>query len=342
MIFFKAEANNKIGRGHFERSIALAKELISAGIESSFIFSDTPQPLIEKILEAGFPVHIIDINKQLDSSSYLNIIPQNSLIVFDTDDNRFYFGPLIDDLRKRNIKTACYSISDLYTISTDILINPNIVSQIHKYNTESYTRKYLGTQYLIYRNEFRELAPKFKEYYTPLNLLLIFGNADSNHLTMYFLDVIEKLGNILNKVNIVAGILNPDLEKIKSKVNEIKNIETELHINTNKIISIYEETDVAITAAGMAMWEMALFNIPQMVIASSRREIEYAKYLSDLNYIYSLGVFSDISSSDEMAKKIIGILKSETLKELKSEEFQSIIDPNGIKNIVDVLIGEMD
>ena len=88
---------------------------------------------------------------------------------------------------------------------------------------------------------------------------------------------------------------------------------------------MYSETDVAITAAGMAMWEMALFTIPQMVIASSNREKEYSNYLSEMSYIQSLGSFSEIPSSDIMGERISGILKSGNLKKLKTSIKQFIL-----------------
>ncbi|MCF8380984.1 MAG: hypothetical protein K9H49_15525 [Bacteroidales bacterium] len=342
MVFFKAEANNKIGSGHLQRSLALASELANRGINASFIFADSEVSQVKKVEDAGFFVHKLKKKDQFKAERYLTFLPKNSLIVFDTDDERFYSGQLIDNLRLNLIKTACYSITDLHKISTDIFVNPNIISQNHQYKTESYTKKLLGTQYLIFRKEFRDQKPKRNSFRNSSNLLLILGNADPNHLSLYFLDVLEKIGDIFSKINLVVGLLNPDLEKIKSRLAEINNLTISMHIDAKNMIDLYSETDLAITAAGMAMWEMALFSIPQMVIASSEREKEYSKYLSELNYIVSLDSFSEIPEPDEMAGKLVTILNSDSLKKLKTEEFKNSIDPNGIKNIIAFFLKELN
>ncbi len=341
MIFFKAEANDRIGAGHLHRSIALAKECNSSNIKAGFIFSDTPQSLINKVIDEGFSVHYIKLNEQLNVDTYTDTIPKNSMIVFDTDDPQFYSGQLIEGLHENNIKTACYSINDSHSITTNILLNPNIISQIQNYHTAPYTKQLLGPGYMIFRNEFRKITRSKRLFKSPFNLLLIFGNADVKHLTIYFLNVIEKIKGNLNKVRIVVGELNPDLKEIVSRVKEINNIEIELHIKTRTIQTIYEDTDIAITSAGMAMWEMALYKIPQIVIASSNREVEYVKFLSELNYIHNLSPLFNIYSIDEMANSILNTIAFNKLKELKTEEFCSIIDPNGIKNTIDAFKSEI-
>lgn len=338
-IFFKAEANEKVGGGHLQRALALAKECNLVGMNASFVFADTKKEFIEDLIGEEFPIYNIELESQYNVDSYLNFIPQNALIVFDTDDPNYYSGKLIEDLLKNDIKSACYSISDSYKISTNILINPNIISQIQHFNTAPYTKQLLGPEYLIFRKEFRELAIPTRSYQNPPHLLLIFGNADVRHLTLYFLKILDRIKKNLKKVTIVAGDLNPDLPEIISRVEAMEDIEIELKTKLNKISAIYEVIDVAISSAGMAMWEMALFNIPQMIVASSDREIEYTNYLSQLDYIFNLSPIVEKSTDNEIASIIADKLLPEKLQEIKTKDFSEIIDPNGIKNTVDAFQG---
>lgn len=333
MLFFKAEANSEVGGGHLQRSLALARECYKNGLNVGFIFSESPDSAYEKVKEYGFEIFEIKREHQFDYKRYLKFIKRDSIIIFDTDDHHFYSGRFIEGFRKNGITTACYSITDSYEITTDVLINPNIISQIQNFKVADYTIKLLGPQYLIFREDFRNInvRGRYKNY--PSSIILIFGNADINHLSLYFLDVIEDVRTNFSKINIVVGMLNPDLEKIKARIRKIQHQNIELHVNVSNMINIYKETDLAITAAGMAMWEMALFKIPQMVIASSNREMEYVNYLSELGYISKLGSFKQLLGASKMAAKVDNIIDKE-INKLKLEEFRSVINPNGVVNIV--------
>ena len=338
MIFFKAEANEAIGGGHLQRAIAIAKECRRFGINASFIFGNSPSSSLNRVKREGFNLFEIAHDKQLIPETYLEILPENSILIFDTDDFHFYSGHLIDQLRNHGIKTACFTITDAYKISTDLLINPNIISRIQNYDTADHTVKLLGPGYLIFREEFRDSILIRNTGEQNNRLILNFGNADANHLTVYFLDVLERIGSLFSRINIVAGILNQDLEKISSRVQSPGNKNIELHINISNISELYRVSNFAITAAGMAMWEMALFKIPQLVIASSKREIEYVNYLSGINYIYSLGSYSTLPAPDDMAKRIEGILQQKALENLRLDAFANEINPRGIMNIIEKIV----
>ncbi|MCK4677198.1 MAG: hypothetical protein KAT48_03625 [Bacteroidales bacterium] len=334
-IFFKAEANNQVGEGHLHRCILLADECMKAGFGVGFIFADSSISSIEKAIKLGYKIHIITKQHQLDSETYLEFVPKYSLILFDTDNPIFYTGELISNLRINNIKTACFTISDLNEISTDILINPNIISKTHTYLTPKTTKKLLGPKYLIFNKEYRAINTKKKTFNYPLNLLLFFGNADTHHLTRYFIRIIDSLGFYLRKVIIIVGSLNSDTEEINDFIKNIESVEISLHnnISTNRMIQLYKETDIAITSAGKSMWEMALFYIPQIVIASSTRETTYTDYISQLGYIHKLCNYTELPTSKMMGAKIINILESRKMETLKTKEFYSIINPDGVKEI---------
>ena len=336
-IFFKAEANNQVGGGHLHRCLSLADECINAGFDVGFIFADSSISSHEKVIKLGYRIHLIPKQHQLDLETYLEFVPEYSLVLFDTDNPVFYTGELISNLRINNIKTACFTISDLNKISTDILINPNIISKTHTYLTPKSTKKLLGPPYLIFNKEYKAINTKKKPFNYPLNLLLFFGNADTHHLTKYFIRIIDSLESYLRKVVIIVGSLNSDIEEINDFIKNIESVEINLHINisTNKIIQLYQETDIAITSAGKSMWEMALFYIPQIVIASSPRETTYTDYISKLKYIHKLCNYTELPTSKMMEAKIIKILESRKMETLKTKEFCSIINSDGVKLICD-------
>ncbi|MBN2165260.1 MAG: hypothetical protein JW717_03185 [Marinilabiliaceae bacterium] len=341
IIFIKAEANEKIGGGHIYRSLSLARKIRDRGINVKFIFSDSPFKIQNKVINEGFEIIILDNGQQLNPEEYIKHIPQKSLILFDTDDYNFYSGHLIDELRKHFVKTACFTITDKYPITTNLLINPNIISQKHIYQTSVDTKKLLGPGFMIFRDEFRNVVSKKKSFQLPITILLIFGNADNHHLTLFFLDIIQKLGEYVKKIIVVCGSLNTDIHDIKQRIDTSTQQITELHVDVPNLDYLYNQVDVAITSAGMAMWEMALFRIPLIVFSSSTREIEYTNYLHKLNYIYKIGDISIIPHQIKIMTELKELFDTKRLNNLKLSQFNEIINPEGIDRIIDSLIDEI-
>ena len=340
MIFFKAEANQSIGGGHLHRCISIAKECQVQGQKVAFIFAETPNSSIQKVVQQGFSIYNIPSTDQLNPQQYLSIVPKGSLLIFDTDDSAFYAGKLIDSLGENGIKTACYTITDKYSITTDILINTNIASQTHHYKTPSNTVKILGPKYMIFGNSFRnkEIIPKSITDFK--NLFIFFGNADKEQLTLKILRLINQLQFPFQKINVVVGNLNPMVTVIEEEISKMNNSRFKLHVNTPDIQAIYQETDIAITAAGMSMWEMALYQIPQIVIASSQREMVYSNYMNQLKFIHLLGNYNEIENFTP--NKIDNILNSDELHSLDLIAFKNSLNPNGITNMVKTFVSVLE
>jgi len=334
-ILFKAEANEKVGGGHLHRCLSLAEVCNNLGFKVRFIFADSDNSYINKTKNLGYKIHFLQIKEELNPKTYIDLTPSHSLILFDTDNPAFYHGKLISTLRKNHIKTACFTISDKNEISTDILINPNIISHKHSYNTPRTTLKLLGPNYFVLNKHFSSVKYLKRRIEKPLNLLIFFGNADNQNITKFFIPIIIKSRQLFNEINIVIGSLNPDIEFIRKliKLNNSRSINLHMNINTRSMINLYNKTDMAITSAGMAMWEMALFGISQLTIATSSREIEYSDYLSELGYIKKICDYNNLLNSDALVTLLHEIIESGELESLNTIKFQSIINPNGVKEI---------
>ena len=340
-LFIKAEANEQIGGGHLYRSLALASKIRNRGAEVKFIFSETSEDLQKKVLSAGFEIIQIKKEQELNPELYLHFIPAQALVLFDTDNSQFHSGRLIDVLKNRNIKTACFTITDQHEINTDVLINPNIIAALHQYKTPKETIKCLGPSYMLLRDEFNDIKPVPKNRTFPLKCLLMFGNADTYHLTLYFLKIMLCLPEYIKKLMVVCGNLNSDVDAIKEIIKQADSDNIELYIDSSDMVSLYSRTDLAVTSAGMAMWEMALFNIPQLVFPSAEREVFYTEYLHQLKYIYNIGSKPGLISHEAMMIKLKSLFETEVLAGLKLNAFRELINPRGMEKLAGVLYQKM-
>lgn len=341
-IFFKVDANDKIGGGHLHRCISLANILKSyRNVGVNFIFSDTPKNYVDKVTNVNIKVYFIDKNKDLDIQEYRKIIPSNSLILFDTDNSQFHSGKLIDSLADINIKTACFTVTDKYPITTDILINTNLISLYQNYITKYSTIKLLGPKYLIFNEEIRKLTDFGRHMASKNNLLVFFGNADSNNITIFFIEILKRLRHIFGTINVLVGGLNYDIDTIENCLINTNNIKVHKDLSPSEIINLYKNTDLIITSAGMTMWEAALFSIPQLIIASSERELAYTNLLSQEKLIYKLSTYKELTDSDGIYNKITSIISSKELDEVDTKKFKYYINNNGALSLCNYILEEI-
>ena len=332
MFYFKAEANSKIGGGHLHRCLAIAKKCRSLKLQAEFIFSDSAPGFIKKVAEEGFKYHIIKESQWNSIEIYKKNIPEHSLIVFDTDDPKYFERALNEEFNRNGIKTACYTITDQYEIWSDIIINPNIIAFTHDYKTKPGAITLLGPEYMIIRDEFIGTQPNPKNTGTKNNILITFGNADVSSLTGYILPHLQGLEQYINECMVVIGPLNKDSKKIKEIIASLDNIKIDLYENVSNMISVYMKADIAITSAGMGMWEMSLFEIKQLVIASSPREVSYVDYMDKLHYIKKMGTYDQLPDKTECQSTIKQAINNSL--EFKLEEFRELLNPNGAELLI--------
>ncbi len=333
MFYFKAEANSKIGGGHLLRCLALAKKCRSLKLNAEFIFSNSSPDFIKRVSDEGFKYHIIKEYQWNSIEVYKSIIPEYSIIVFDTDDPKYFGKELNEELNRNRIKTACYTISDQYEIWNDIVINPNIIAFTHDYKTKPEAITLLGPEWMTMRDEFIGTMPNPKNTGKKKNILITFGNADVSSLTLYILPQLQGLKEYINKCIVIIGPLNRDSKKIKEIVASLDSIQINIHENVNNMIPLYKESDIAITSAGMGMWEMSLFEIKQLVIASSPREVSYTDYMDKLGYIKKMGTFDQLPDKAACQTIIKQAIKNNSLK-FRLKEFRETLKPNGAELLI--------
>jgi spore coat polysaccharide biosynthesis predicted glycosyltransferase SpsG len=333
MFYFKAEANSKIGGGHLHRCLTIAKKCREFKLHAEFIFSNSSPGFIKRVSDEGFKHHIIKESQWNSIKTYKEIIPENTIILFDTDDSRYYGKELNEGLNRNRIKTACYTITDQYKIWNDIVINPNILAHTHEYNTKPQAITLLGPEYMILRDEFKGVTPNPENKEVKKNVLISFGNADVSSLTSYILPQLQGLEELINKCIVIIGPLNKDTKKIKKIIASLDSIRIDIYENVNNLIPLYKETDIAITSGGMGMWEMSLFEIKQLVIASSPREVSYVNYLDKLGYIKKIGNYNQLPDKAECQSIIRRATKNDSIK-FNLEEFRGILNPNGAELLV--------
>lgn len=166
----------------------------------------------------------------------------------------------------------------------DILLNHNISANAMKYiglvpdNCEIRC----GAKYTLLRDEFKIIkkTPRDISGKDTLTVFIAMGGADHTNRNIDILKVVNKFGNI--KANVVTTGANKYLKELEEYVKEYENIT--VHINTDKIASLMNESDFAIVTPSVTVNEVIFMRLPFIAIQTADNQNEIAQYLEDKNF----------------------------------------------------------
>lgn len=338
-IAIRADGGAKIGMGHIMRTLVLAKELKEyedsevfyvcrieeeylQDILKSFKNSICSKYIkgIEKVLNEGFNIKFIRENNLLGD---LEHIKADALITDSYDVNEEYFNVT----KSIFPKTVYIDDMNLYQFNVDFLLNQNIDAEDFTYRVNDNTKLMLGTKYVMLREEFRYLPSKNIKRKAQ-DVMLTVGGGDPFHITDKILSWVKDLDY---NFHVVVGASFDNVEKLKIyENNKIK-----LYYNAN-MHNIMEKCDIAISACGSTLYELAACGVPTIGIIIADNQLGISEKLSNMGIIESLGWYDKIGKED-LRKSLIGLIENYDERQLISEKASEILDGNGVKRIAETL-----
>ncbi len=285
-ILFRVDISINIGFGHFSRCYHLALYL-SRFHDVSMVFQNNDNLKIDRyytryinlieiksnsnegVIEKGW-LNYDQVNDAEISSEYLM---KADMLVLD------HYGltqNYIDRAREINTNLKVTVIDDLsnFSLSCDLLVNPNEIMTKSKYIKDGYEvgRYRIGTQYSIIASEFsrlRNLAlQKRNELVKMENLLVCFGSMDPKGLTLA--TVKAKLCNVFSHIRILLDEESPYYLKVKDEVKG--DSQYELLTLQNNVADQMLWADFMIGSPGGMSWERACMALPNAIVSFSNNQ----------------------------------------------------------------------
>lgn len=191
----------------------------------------------------------------------------------------------------------------------------------------------LGTKYTPLRKEFWNV-PSRKINQNISSLLITFGGQDNKNLTPSVLaSVQESFPQINISVVIGQGFSN------SANIDKLKNSRTTLIYspNASEMYNLMIESDIAISAAGQTLYELAAAGTPSIIIAVAENQkqsmVEWKKKGFLLDTIY----FGDVNHIKKIHDQLYK-LQSITLRKKLSRIGRINVDGNGSQRVIKKLI----
>ncbi|MDS1002887.1 UDP-2,4-diacetamido-2,4,6-trideoxy-beta-L-altropyranose hydrolase [Clostridium sporogenes] len=324
-IAIRTDGGDNIGMGHIMRTLVLAKELAKTN-DIFFIcrvdkfFTNKYKLGIKKVKDEGFNVITINENNIFNE---LKNISADCLITDSYDVDEEYFDSTKDIFKI----TGYIDDMNLYHFNVDFIINQNIGAEKYLYKVNKDTKLFLGTNYVMLREEFRkEFKRNIKQEVE--NVMITVGGADPNGITNIICNYIKDLQL---KFHIVIGssFKEENVKKLLCMKNLKDNIN--LYFNAN-MIEIMNKCDMAISACGSTLYELSVCNVPTLGLIIADNQEKIAWEMQEKGLIYNLGWYMDLTK-DSIIYNIKEISKLHNREIIIKN--QNIINKNGVENLVE-------
>ncbi|MCB0745091.1 MAG: hypothetical protein KDC67_14380, partial [Ignavibacteriae bacterium] len=271
-------------------------------------------------------------------------VNNRDLLIIDTDELIYYSKSFQKNILKEQIRFMYITLFSNFYYWSHYIFNPNVMALDQNFKAEPSIKKFLGPEYFILDDSFKKIKPNiFHPEKKKWDVLVTFGSADPENLTIKLLTILEKYIDVFSKVRIVVGGLNLNY-KIILNLNVIKQYPNifEVHYDTKNIYDLMKNSDVAISSLGLTFWELLLHKIPSFVISGSERERIQLKYFRKYNYCHYLGDFNEKNWQKNWEVRFKEYLNQKESLNLDSGKLYELVNVNGKTKLVKSIISDYE
>lgn len=317
-----AHGNMEIGMGHVMRSLSLAEAFRSRGHAVSFFSKYAPG--IEAVKNRNFDV--LDWEKAVEWQNTGNFSPD--VIVIDS----YEVSKNLFEALKKYTRCLVY-IDDLnaFAYPVDVIVNGTASALSMDYKKLQAAKLLLGLSYNLLRKEFFN-APKRKINRKIKDILITTGNSDPYHMTEKILQIFMKEENYIGiTYHAIVG------SGFESSIWENQKIMARpdicLYKNPDKMSEIMLNCDLAVTAGGSTLYELAACGVPSVVFAYAENQMpqitameqgKLIRYIGGYTYVKKENLINEIQYFQEHFE-----IRRELVKKL-----QELVDAQGAFRVV--------
>lgn len=335
MLGIRVDANNKIGTGHLMRCLAIAKEARRQGHDVLFICAQGDDTHV--IEQAGFRFEILSTgwNQYAEECDVIGEVL-----------GRFHVSVLLIDSYyvTTNYMKCCRAycrvayIDDLHAEiwPCDVLINYAKYADSFNYREEyPETTLVLGCEYVPLREMFCHVNKVVREQAS--EILVLTGGTDPFHFARKFAEsVLLKSGR--THYTVVCGIYNEDRQQLEQMAKD--NTQLDVLFNVQNMRALMEQADIAVTAGGMTIYELAACGTPAICYSFVDNQLQNTKSFADSGHMLYAG---DLREDDVLQSVLDGMDYLGNNREIRKEmscRLQALVDGDGAKRLVEALLEE--
>ena len=196
----------------------------------------------------------------------------------------------------------------------DIIVNQDPIACEQLYaNRDPDTRLLLGTDYTFLRREFRRL-PRPCRKFPPVarKLLVTLGGSDPDNVTENVIRSLDAAADEGLETVVLVGPSNPHGTRLEAAARACRATVRLLH-NPPNVPELMAQCDMAVTAGGSTIWELAYFRVPCIVTLTAENQQASIDLLHRRGACRRLD-YADRDSTQELAAAILAICRDSAIR----------------------------
>jgi len=322
-VIILTEGSRDIGFGHVTRCVSLYQAFQERGIEPFLVINgdDSIKGLVEGLN--------YEITNWLEKDK-LKIIEGCDVVIIDS----YLAGKEIYEYVSEHVKAPVY-IDDYNRLEypRGIVVNGGIHAHKLNYPKRKDVTYLLGTEYMPLRKPFWDV-PKKEIREKVESVLITFGGDDVRNLTPKVLSMLRENFPQLNK-RVVIGRGFRNIEEIKACADG--NTELIFYPDAEEIKNLMLESDIAISAGGQTLYELARVGVPTVAVAVAENQLESVFGLNEAGVVKYAGKWQEKRLFNQLKEFINFMMNIDVRKKLHLQA-KKLVDGKGSLNIVSYLL----
>jgi len=319
-ILVLVDGNNKIGMGHVYKQINLGKILLKLNHNVVFLTKDL---IAKKMLSKISKCEIISKTILKKHKEMILKIHPDIIVIDKLNENK----NLIKILKK-----ICPKILAIDYTGKHKELLPYGINILYPKSGLSGPGTFSGLQYAILDNRFtnkKNLAIRKQVK----SILILQGGADTY---CFIPKIIWSLGD-LDKIRVTV-VLGPSFQCWKKLKTALKHTKNQIKIlkNVKNMSNLMIKHDVAISAGGMTLLELACLGIPSVIVCAEKFENETANLLTKKGFGINLG-FGRKVSKIRIKKAVTNLVNDYRLRKTMNKHGRKIVDGKGTKKAAHII-----
>lgn len=334
-LVIRADASAHIGSGHVMRCLALAQAWPAEAGKVILALPESGAFLQDRLKKEGFTVETVRAGTATrgDAEATVDLARrfEAGWLVVDgyPFDNAFLekviAGParvlLLDDTGRQN------------PAPVDILLNQNVHASPELYpGADTTTRLLLGAKHAMLRREFLQA-----DLQTPLPLqarrvLVTLGGGDPANHTGKVLAALAHADNRELSARVLVGAANPHREVLEKQAAALPQ-EVEILTAVSDMPAQYRWADLAVTAGGGTLWELAHLGVPALTMIVADNQEPASRLMDSLGAVHCLG-WAERLQVEGLAAALASLARDADRRSAMSEAGRCLIDGRGAERVV--------
>lgn len=343
-LVIRANASESIGHGHVMRCLALAQswqELVGPAL---YVLNSQADTLQEKLQQQGIRTVFIDaaLGSDEDARQTLAIAEAEfgQAIIADGYEFDAQYQRLLTESKRPLLVLDDYGHAGHY--AADLVVNQNAGPETSLYdNCGEQTKLLLGPKYALLRKEFTECTRQCEskpvsQKDQSINVLITTGGVGDPATTEKILQALKLIDWQEQQlaVRLVLGrhkAHNYLLELVKTVPGKVA-----VHEVISDMPEAMNWADVAITAGGTTLWELAFSGVPAIAIILSENQRQQVEHLAQRDVLISAGWHEDLRPA-QLAAVLGGLVSNAALRSAMSSNGRRLVDGKGARRVIQAL-----